>query len=186
MLRASKTVAPVAVVILLGSLMMAPVPAQDQPEQGATAIQPVAGYVQYKGLTSKGKVALTQTAPTTFGETGTWVTLPNSNLTWTVPAGNADLFNVAFSAECRLFNGGGDDYLRIRIVDSLGGPLEPDDGQQAFCSADGYATYKGNWVKKANPGNHALVVQFWIEDGPPAEVVTASIDDWTFELVVYD
>jgi hypothetical protein len=106
-----------------------------------------------------------------------------------VPTGTTDLFNVAFSAECRLFAGGGDDYLRIRIVDTVGGvvtPLEPYDGGQAFCSADGYATHKGNWVKRAAAGPHSLSVQFWIFDGAPVEVVSAWIDDWTFELVVYD
>jgi hypothetical protein len=131
----------------------------------------------------------TQTSSFTFGETATWINLPNGILGWAVPSGTTDLFNVAFSAECRLFNGGGDDYLRIRILDVVGGvatPLEPYDGAQAFCSADGYATYKGNWVKRAGAGSHTFQVQFWIFDGAPAEVLTAWIDDWTFEVVVYD
>ena len=45
---------------------------------------------------------------------------------------------------------------------------------------------QGNWVKQVQGGVHTLVVQFWIFDGAPAEAVTAWIDDWTFELVVYD
>jgi hypothetical protein len=114
------------------------------------------------------------------------VNLNGATLTYTIPAGTTDLFNVAFSAECRLSNAvAPNDWVRIRILDN-GVPMEPYDGQQAFCSADSYATHKGNWVKRAAAGAHTLQVQFWIFDGAPAGVLQASIDDWTFELVVYD
>jgi len=155
--------------------------------QEQAAVDPQAGTILYGGGPAVGKRARTTTVATTFGETATWFTLPGS-LTWVVPAGTTQLFNVAYSAECRLFNGGGDDYVRIRIIDVVGGvgtPLEPYDGAQAFCSADGYATHKGNWVKRAQQGVHTLHVQVWIFDGAPAEVLTGWFDDTTFELVVY-
>jgi hypothetical protein len=42
------------------------------------------------------------------------------------------------------------------------------------------------WSKRMGAGVHNLQVQFWIFDGAPAEVLTAIMDDWTFELIVYD
>ena len=78
-----------------------------------------------------------------IAETAGWVNLPGATLAYAVPAGTTDLFNVAFSAEGRLFNGGGDDCVRIRILDN-GVPMEPYDGAQAFFSADAYATHAGN------------------------------------------
>jgi hypothetical protein len=186
MLRESRIFVPAAVMMLLGSMMMVPVPAQDQQE--ASAVEPTAGLIRYKGGPSKAKYAITQTSPTRFGETNTWVNLPNAvipNISVPTTPTDGDLFNVAFSAECRLVNGAPDDWLRIRILDN-GVPMEPYDGQQAFCSADSYATHKGNWVKRVRPGNHTLVVQFWILDNAPAEILGALIDDWTFEVVVYE
>ena len=159
----------------------------DGSQETAASVDPQAGTFIYRGGPAVGKVARTTTVATTFPESATWVTLPGS-LTWVVPAGKTQLFNVAYSAECRLFNGGGDDYVRIRIIDVVGGvgtPLEPYDGAQAFCSADGYATHKGNWVKRAQAGVHTLYVQVWIFDGAPAEALTGWFDDTTFELVVY-
>lgn len=196
MLRKWRLFLPLCAVVLLAWVVLVPVTAQN-PDQGGQAIggnsdvDLLAGLIRYSGGPVIGKRAITQTAPYTFGETASWITLPNSQLPWTVPAGSTDLFNVAFSAECRLFNGGGDDYIRIRIIDVVGGvatPLEPFDtgSVPAFCSADGYAMHKGNWVKRAAPGAHNLRVQFWIFDGAPLETLTAWIDDWTFELVVYD
>jgi len=188
MLQRSRTLVPAAIVTLLGSLMMAPVPAQD-PQVDQEGAQPLAGFFRYKGGPVKGKYAVTQTNLTQFPETPNWVPLPGAVIpNVVVPAGGnpvGDLFNVAFSAECFVNNGAPDDYLRIRILDN-GVPMEPYDGFQAFCSAQGLATHKGNWVKRANPGNHTLTVQFWVLDVGNNEVVSAIIDDWTFELVVYD
>jgi hypothetical protein len=176
---------------LLVSISATPLLSLQPPEDGqetAASVQPQAGSFLFAGGPVIGKRARTNTTAINIAETPGWVSLPGA-LTWVVPVGTTHLFNVAYSAECRLFNGGGDDWLRIRILDVVGGvgtPLEPYDGQQAFCSADAYATHKGNWVKRAQPGVHNLIVQVLIFDGPPAEVLTARIDDSTFELVVYN
>lgn len=187
MLRKLRT-SPSAIVVLMGSLLVLPVRAQD-PQSNQEAATPTAGSFEWKGGPVRGKVARTQTTATKIPESHGWVTLSGASLKWNVPttSNDGDLFNVAFSAECRLFNGGADDYLRIRIMDLVTGvALEPFDGEQAFCNADAYATHKGNWVRRVRPGDHNLVVQFMIFDGAPAEALTAIIDDWTFELVVYD
>ena len=161
------------------------VPAQEIQEPA----EPIgdAGLFAYVGGLAHGKRARTNTAATTFNESNGWVTLPNATLTYFVPAGGgSELFNVAFSAECRMINASQFDYLRIRILVS-GVPMEPYDGFQAFCSANGRATHKGNWVRRVGAGNHTLQVQFWIVNGPGGGVpLQAVIDDWTFEVVVYD
>lgn len=180
-----------ASVFVLGLLFILPmdVPAEEDPAEAVQAeadIQPQAGFFSYSGGPVRGKRARTQTTATTIRESATWVTLPGATLSWRVPAGTTDLFNVAFSAECRLINSVvPNDWVRIRILDN-GVPMEPYDGQQAFCSANGYATHKGNWVRRVAAGVHTLVVQFWIFDGVPLGALSAVIDDWTFELVVYN
>jgi hypothetical protein len=163
----------------------APAVAQEADQTNQDGISIAAGLFGYSGGAVRAKRARTQTSGTTLGESAGWVSIPNATLSYTVPSGKTDLFNVTFSAEGRMFNGGYDDYLRIRVLDS-GAPMEPYDGGQAFFSQDTYATHTGNWVKKVSEGNHTLQVQVWIFDGAPAEVLTAWIDDWTFELVVYD
>jgi hypothetical protein len=151
------------------------------------------GFHRYSAGAVKTKVAATQTASTIFSEDG-WTGLPSAVLQAAVPAGGSDLFNVSFSAECRLAGAGVGDYVRIRVVDTvtIGGVfvsrmnLEPYDAGQAFCSADGLATHKGNWVRRAGEGMHTLVVQFSIVDTAPDDDLRAWIDDWTFELVVHE
>jgi hypothetical protein len=130
----------------------------------------------YSGGAAKAKRAITQTSATSITADNVWVTLPLSTISYFVPLGTTEMFNVAFSAECAKFGG---NYLRIRILDN-GVPLQPYDGFQVFCSAPTYATHSGLWVKRAGYGVHNLTVQFLQNTG------SASIDDWTFELVVYD
>jgi hypothetical protein len=177
---------------MLSLLTIAPVQAQEIDSESPAQIeqmgpQPDAGFFTQTGGAVKRKLSKTQTTATTFGETAGWFTLPLANLSYTVAAGDSDLFNVSFTAECRLFNGGADDYLRIRILDTTTGAfLEPYDGAQAFCNADAYATHTGMWSQRLGAGVHNFQVQFRIFDGAPAEVLTAWIDDWTFETVVYN
>jgi hypothetical protein len=161
--------------------------AAEQDQQVQSGEVETATLFAYAGGFVRGKRARTQDAPQTFGETAGWVNVTSANLSYVVATGTTDLFNIAFSGEGRLFGGGGDDYVRIRVLDN-GVPIEPYDvgSPQAFFSADGYATHKGNWVKRVGAGNHVLQVQLWIFDGAPAEALSGWIDDWTFELVVYD
>jgi hypothetical protein len=160
------------------------VPAQEiqqPPDPGGDA-----GFFAYSGGFVRGKRARTQTTGQVINESAGWVNLNGATLSYTIPANTTDLFNVTFSAECRLINSvPPGDYVRIRVLDN-GVPMEPYDGFQAFCSANGYATHTGTWVRRSAAGVHTLQVQFWIVDAAPVGVLQASIDDWTFELVVYD
>jgi hypothetical protein len=185
MLRVSARSATVTMALTLLS-SLAPIQLPAQQEAGGSAVEPDAGVFTYAGGTVRGKRAKTQTTSFTFTESGTWLNLPGGNVAWSVPAGTSDLFNVSFSAECRLIGGiVPNDWVRIRVLDN-GVPLEPYDGQQAFCSAAGYATYKGNWVRRVASGLHTIRVQFRIQDGAPFGALSAWIDDWTLELVVYN
>jgi hypothetical protein len=188
-------------VVAMSALALAAIPWTDirggqEPQQPSAqgqepdAVEPTPQtLLSFSGNAARAKRARTQTTPSTIGETATWVNIPSATLTYTVPAGTFDTFNVAFSAEGRLFNGGSDDWVRIRVRDIVGSVtsfLQPYDGDQAFFSANAYATHAGNWIRRAGPGTHTLQVQVWIFDGFPSEVLSARVDDWTFELVVYD
>jgi hypothetical protein len=185
MLQRWRTLNYATTLAVLSALTMAPVPAQETATPGEPSGD--AGFFIQSGGAVKRKLAKTQTAASVIPETPTWVNLAGATLAYTVPAGTSDLFNVSFTAECRLINAVGLDYLRIRILDTTTGvPLEPYDGAQAFCSANGYATHTGMWSKRMSAGVHNLQVQFWILNAPGGGGLSAWIDDWTFELIVYD
>jgi len=134
----------------------------------------------YSGTFVRRKLARTQTAGSQISAANAWVTVPGAILSYAVPSGTSDLFNVSFSAECAKILGGA---ARIRVIDTVSGvvfALRPYDGGQAFCSSASVATYTGTWVRRLGAGTHTLQVQINQTGG-----VTA-IDDWTFELVVYD
>jgi len=160
-----------AVILALTTVM--PVRGQDPTVSEDTS--ETARFV-YSGGTVRGKRAITQTTATSITADNVWVTLPLSTISWFVSTGTTELFNVAFSAECSKTGG---NFLRIRILDN-GIALQPYDGFQVFCSAPTFATHKGNWVRRVGAGFHNLTVQFFQGAG------SATIDDWTFELVVYD
>jgi hypothetical protein len=165
---------PATFVLAVGMIM--PLPAQEPTEQETTSPET---FASYSGGVVRAKRAKTQTTATFFPST-LWTTLPSSTLSYTVSAGFTELFNVAFSAECTKTGGG---VLYIRILDN-GVALQPYDGFQVFCSSASTATYKGNWVRRTPVSTvaitHNLVVQFRVSSG------SATIDDWTFETVVYD
>ena len=161
-----------------GLLGPATVAAQEQQET-QDQVEPQAGFFGYSAGPVRGKRALTQTAAANIAAVGAWVTLPTSvPIPWPVPAGTTDLFNVSFSAECQKLGGG---QARIRILDTVTGlPLEPYDGLQVFCSINAPQMHAGFWARRMAGGAHNLVVQFFNTAG------SVVIDDWTFEVVVYD
>jgi len=155
--------------------------------------------IRYSGGPSIAKRAATSAYPHTFGENnGRWANLPGGYVEYRVPAYKSYLFNVAFSAECRLVDRDKDKYpdkkyyedgLLIRVT-ADGRPLQPYDGNQVFCSADKYATHKGNWVYKLDGGHYGttyrIQVQFSVYDVGRKDRLYGYIDDWTLEAVIYD
>jgi hypothetical protein len=154
-------------------------------------VQPDAGFFALIGGPVRGKLARTQTAASALAE-GAWRPLPGAILSRIVPAGTSDLFNVSFSSECSVRSLGSGDTARIRIAHFINGvqvaPVEPYDADQRFCSAvDPVATHAANWARRVGAGNHTLRVEVMPVDFLPDNgVISALIDDWTFELVIYD
>jgi hypothetical protein len=120
----------------------------------------------------------------------------------TVPATYTHLVNIAFSAECRLFDKDKDKYKKFTDSDALlirvfarrhlygstyGPPVyaSPSDGHQAFCSDDSYATHKGNWVALLGEGTWRIHVSFLVFDKHRNDKLFGYIDDWTLEAVSY-
>ncbi|HYO80073.1 MAG TPA: hypothetical protein VES20_01625, partial [Bryobacteraceae bacterium] len=123
----------------------------------------------------------------------------------TVPAYATWLFNVAFSAECRLFDKNKDKYkkyadndallIRVRVTNLRTREevnLQPFDRDQAFCSDDSYATHKGNWVYTPFAGGnypggttYRVFVSFLVYDQNRNDRLYGYIDDWTLEAVAY-
>jgi len=170
-------------VILLSTTILPLLPLVAQEPNEPEVIEPDVAIL-YSGGEAIGKRAKTQTTGSVFTTDNLWLTLPNSTLSWNIPALRSDLLNVAFSAECSK-TGGGIGY--IRILDTADGvALQPYSSTdfQPFCSASTRATHKGNWVRRPallTFGRiHNLVVQFRQNIG------TLTIDNWTFELVAYN
>jgi len=164
---------------------------QAQDVQGG-GIEGQAGFFQRVGGPVRSKVARTQTTASALAEGAVWRNLPGAVLSRVVPAGTSDLFNVAFSSECQVRSAGAGDTARIRIAHFVNGvavaPIEPYDGDQRFCSsANPVATHAANWAQTVGPGNHTLQVQFMTVDFLPNNgAISTLIDDWTFEVVVYN
>lgn len=149
-------------------------------EAGETEANSTETLLAFSSTAFERKLARTQNVPTNFTTINTWTDLPGATHTVFVGAFDSDLFNVSFSAECAKFNGG---VARIRVLDN-GILMSPQDNDQVFCSSPGRATYKGNWVRRT-PAltvgiNHTVRVQFLVTSS------FATIDDWTFELLVYN
>jgi hypothetical protein len=154
-------------------------------------IEPLSGFFSLAGGPVRGKLVRTQTTQAALSE-GAWRPVPGAVFQRFLPAGTSDLFNLAFSAECQVRSLGAGDTARIRIAHFINGiqvpPVEPYDGDQRFCSSvNPVATHKGNWAKRVGAGNHMLRVEIMPVDFVPDNgVLVVTIDDWTFELVVYD
>ena len=166
-------------------LPLEPLPVELQP------VEPQAGFFALLGGPVLAKVARTQTTPSALPEGAAWQNLPGASLFRVVAAGTTDLFNIAFSGECQVRSLGTGDTARIRIAHTINGaavaPFEPYDGDQRFCSSVPLATHSGLWAQRVGAGNHGLQVQIMTVDfAPDNGAITSVLDDWTFELVVYD
>ena len=183
-------------------------PSQDesQNQSGADAYYPPH---RFYGDQAVAKSAATNTYPQYFYESyrkySNYKDLRDGYVDVTVPQNKIWLINVAFSAECRLFDKDKDKYKKYADNDSLlirvtatnlrtgqSTNLQPFDGNQAFCSDDSYATHKGNWVYAPFPGGnypegttYRIQVSFIVFDKHRNDKLYGYIDDWTLEAVGY-
>jgi hypothetical protein len=116
-----------------------------------------------------------------------WTNVGGATVTRTVPQGTEELFEVTFTAKCRLVNASGFDAVRIRIVDNGQPVAEPYDGGQIFCSSQRTATYTGKWFIPVSAGLHTIRVEAQIFDSPPTSppLPAGLLDDLTLELVAW-
>lgn len=179
----SLAVALVAVVAT-AVLVLGPMPVAEAQGSGSSP-STEGGYLLFSGGYVKGNVVRTSTTLQRFSQSASWNDLSGATVRWTVPFLDFDVFAVTFSARCQLYNASGPDVVRIRVLDN-GVPMEPDDGDQVFCSYPRPVTYTGNWVKRALAGDHTIKVQIRAVDLPPfSGNVAVLIDDYTLELVVH-
>ena len=199
-MRSPKYAVMVAVTVALAALLPT-VPhdgqAAAQEQASVTAaevaqVEPEAGFFAWTGGVVRAKLVRTNTAAVALAEGPVWRPVANATLSRFVPAGTTDLFNIAFSAECQVRSLGNGDTARIRIAHFVNGvqvaPIEPYDGDQRFCSSvNPLATHKGNWAMRVGAGTHVVRVEIMTVDfAPDNGAITTTLDDWTFELVVYD
>lgn len=131
--------------------------------------------VEYTGGPVKAVLGKTQTVSWYTLATG-WTNLPGSALRVTVPGGTSDLFSLTFTGECATT---GAVFIRaVAVVDGVG-QLVPGSSGAVFCQSNEFATYTGSWLLRGGPGNYRFSVQFFTG-------AFAVIDDWTFQVVVYD
>jgi hypothetical protein len=156
-----------------------------------TAIEPAAGFFSLSAGGVKAKLVRTQTTSSALTE-GAWRPLAGAALSRVVAAGTTDLINLAFSGECQVRSLGNGDAARIRIGHTVNGiqvaPVEPYDGDQRFCSAVApVATHSAMWATRVGAGSHTFRVEIMpVDFGSDNGALVVTIDDWTFELVVYD
>lgn len=97
----------------------------------------------------------------------------------TVPGGTSDLFNLTFSSECLTPSSGVLQIRVVAVVDGVGSVVEPHEAR-TLCSGGSISTHTGTWVLRGGPGDYRFSAQL------RSNGVASTIDDWMFQVVVYD
>ena len=186
------------------------VPVSAQAADQAEALQaegPEARFV-YSGGILEGIRKVAENAPSQTTSTAAFVNLVGATTSWFVPAGDTDLLNVGFSAECRLINSmisnANQDWVELRVmlsrVPALAGfptfmqPYAGTATPMAFCSANGYAMHHANFAARVGGGTtgatYIVQVQRKVTNNAPLAnalgVLSAWLDDWKLELAAYN
>jgi hypothetical protein len=146
----------------------------------------------YSGGAQEGVRKRTENAANTWTSTA-YGTVPGATLSWFVPAGDSDLLNVSFEAECRLIGGNNPSRwveMRAQISASPAVPgyptfLQPYDtgSVQAFCSADLYAMHHASWARRVvAPSSFGVNYTVTIQRRVNTAGTTAWLDDWEMAL----
>ena len=161
----------------------------------------------YSGGALEGVRKVVDNAPRTTTSTLAYVNLVGATTSWFVAAGDSDLLNVGFTAECRLINAmlspTNQDWVALRmqlsrVPAAVGFPLfmQPYDtvSPMAFCSANGYAMHHANFAARVSGGvagaNYIVQVQFKVTNNAPVlnpvGALSAWLDDWKLELLAFN
>jgi hypothetical protein len=180
-------------------LVLAGLPAASQQDQTPDP-DGLARFV-FSGGASEGVRKVTQDAPTTTTSKVAFINLPGASASWFVPAGDSDLLNVGFTAECRLIRSVGlsipSEWVDIRAQlirtpAAIGFPtfIEPFDtaSRMAFCDANSYAMHHANWAARVAGGTtgatYTVQIQFKVTGATAG--ITAWLDDWKLELEAHN
>lgn len=187
-------VASVAVSVCVMSL---PLLAQDQ--QGPTQSTELTRTL-YSGGILEGVRKVAENSPTTT-TSHDFVNVPGAAASWFVPAGDTDLINVNFTAECRLINNvlppaGAANWVELRVLLSrvpaaAGFPvlMQPQDpaSPMAFCSANQYAMHAANFARRVGGGTtgatYTVQVQYRVTGSAG---LIAWLDDYMLELLAFN
>jgi hypothetical protein len=181
------------------------VSAQAGQTEALQAETPEARFV-FSGGALEGIRKVAENSPSTTTST-LFVSLLGATASWFVPAGDSDLLNVGFSAECRLINAAlspaNQDWVGLRVTLSrvpaaVGFPtfMQPYDvtNPMAFCSANGFAMHHANFAARVSGGTtgatYVVQVQRKVTNNAPLAnplgVLSAWLDDWKLELAAYN
>ena len=188
-MKTLKITAAVCAATLILTAMFLPALAQQQETSDDNAA--LARFF-YAGGALEGVRKVTENSPTTTAS-HVFVNVPGASVSWFVPAGDSDLLNVSFFAECRLINNTSPaNWVELRVMLSrfpaaLGFPtfMQPYDvvSPMAFCSANTYAMHAANFAQRVAGGaTYTAQVQYRVTGAN----LTAWLDDWKLELMAFN
>jgi hypothetical protein len=200
-LRVASVALPTALAMLMSTL---PLVSQQEVTDPEPDVEDLAlGF--YSGGAAEGVRKVTQDSPSSTTSL-VYVNLASAAVSWFVPAGDSDLLNVGFSAECRLINSmissTNQDWVELRAMISrspalIGFPtfMEPYDTStpMAFCDANSFAMHHANFARRVAGGTtgatYRVQIQYRVRNNAPLAnalgVLRAWLDDWKLELVAY-
>jgi hypothetical protein len=152
--------------------------------------EPGAGVQVCNGTNQEAAMVVMNDLPTTVAENAGFVTLPGAAISFTTPANDRDQILVTFSAEARVLGQPLTytlpvDFLQIQIL--LDGVPMPPLNDLTFTTGAGESDAAQTCRRPAARDNnftHTVEVQYLIVDQDVAQVLTATIDDWTFHLEI--
>jgi hypothetical protein len=117
-----------------------------------------------------------------------WVDLPGAQLTFTVPAGEKDLFDARFAAESVCWGTSGWCSVRIVINDTI--EMLPAVGFDfAFDATDGGTASSGSWESHAterskliSAGSSPVPVTIKVQYATTDSGISLRLDDWQFTV----
>ena len=192
-----KTVAAAIPATFMLTVMSMPVLAQQQETSSESA--ELARFF-YSGGAHEGVQKVADNTPNQT-TSHVFIPVPGAVARWFVPAGDSDLLNVSFSAECRLLNNvlppaGAANWVELRVMLSrvpaaAGFPvaMQPNDvgSAMAFCSANSWAMHAAHFAARVGGGTtgatYIATVQYRIQG---AAGLTAWLDDYMLELHAYN
>lgn len=180
---------------------------QSLDDVGTAAEEPQLFTVFSGGALEQIRIRVNDTPQTINVINGAFANLAGATLPWTIPAGDSDLIDVSFNAECALRRNPPavaqlGDWVEVRAVifaaparagyPKIMAPNAAANGPLALCSGEHYVSAMTGWSDRPTPINvattYTVAVQWRIVDSAPAGpgIVDAWVDDWKISLSAYN